>query len=67
MMASSGRLKQGEKGVISARVSTAGKSGCVSETITVRSNDPKRPKVVLTLSAIIVETMQSPAAMPLCK
>jgi hypothetical protein len=58
-MASSGRLKSGEKGAITARVATTTKKGFVLETINVKSNDPKRPKVALTLQALIMEN--SPA------
>jgi hypothetical protein len=54
-MASSGRLKPGEKGTITARVATEAKKGVVIETVDVKSNDPKRPKVVLTLQALIME------------
>jgi len=60
-MASSSHLKQGEKGIISARVSTAMKSGPIEETIEIVSNDPKRPKVILTLEATVLETLMPPA------
>jgi len=52
-MASSSHLKQGEKGKITAKISTIGKKGLTIETIEVVSNDPKRPKEVLTLQATI--------------
>lgn len=54
-MASSGRLKPGEKGTITARVATTTKKGIMLETVSVKSNDPKRPKVILTLQALIRE------------
>lgn len=54
-MASSSHLKHGEKGVITAKVSTIGKKGLTIETIEVFSNDPKRPKEALTLQATIVD------------
>ena len=54
-MAGSGRLKPGEKGMITARVSTALKDGLTTETVEVVSNDPKRPKIVLTLKAIVLK------------
>ena len=60
-MASSSHLKQGEKGMITARVSTVMKSGPLEETIEVVSNDPKRPKVILTLEATVLENMLPPA------
>jgi hypothetical protein len=56
-MASSSHLKQGEKGAITARVSTAMKSGPIEETIEVVSNDPKRPKVILTLDAVVLDNL----------
>jgi hypothetical protein len=54
-MASSSHLKHGEKGIITVRVSTAGKKGLIAETIEVVSNDPKRPKEVLTVQATVVD------------
>ncbi len=59
-MASSSHLKHGEKGAITARVSTAMKSGPIAETIEVVSNDPKRPKVILTLEAEVLENLVPP-------
>jgi len=63
-MASSSHLKSGEKGIITARVSTLMKIGLTSETIEVVSNDPKRPKVMLTLKANILENMRTPKTSP---
>ncbi len=54
-MASSSHLKPGEKGVITAKMSAVGKKGDIVEAIEVVSNDPKRPKEVLTLQATIVD------------
>jgi hypothetical protein len=54
-MASSSHLKPGEKGIITVKASTEGKSGLLVETAEVVSNDPKRPKVVLTLQATVVD------------
>jgi hypothetical protein len=59
-MASSNHLKQGEKGTITARMSTAMKIGSIEETIEVVSNDPKRPKVILTLEAWVLENLLPP-------
>jgi len=53
VMASSSHLKQGERGMITAKISTVGKKGHFLETIEVLSNDPKRPKEVLTLEATV--------------
>jgi len=59
-MASSSHLMQGEKGIILAHLSTVMKSGPIEETIEVVSNDPRRPKVILTLETFVVEPL--PAA-----
>jgi hypothetical protein len=56
-MASSSHLKHGEKGAITAIISTIGKKGLTVETIEVVSNDPKRPKAALTLQTIIVDVV----------
>ncbi len=56
-MASSSRLKPGEKGRITARVSTLLKKGLVTETVEVVSNDPKRLKAILTLQATVLENL----------
>jgi hypothetical protein len=55
VVASSSHLKAGEKGGITGRISTLMKKGFISETIEVVCNDPKRPKVVLTMQATILE------------
>ena len=57
-MASSSRLKPGEKGSITAKVDTAQRNSILVKTIQLISNDPKRPTVVLTLKATIQETPQ---------
>lgn len=51
MMASSSRLKPGERGRFTARVNTKGMKGMVQKTVEVTSNDPERPKVTLTIRA----------------
>jgi len=55
VVASSSHLNAGEKGGIIARVSTLMKKGFITETIEVVSNDHKRPTVILTLQATILE------------
>jgi len=50
-MASSSRLKPGERGRFTARLNTKGMRGMVLKTVEVLSNDPERPKVVLTIRA----------------
>lgn len=57
-MASSGHLKPGEKGTITATVDTTGKTGPMNKAVRVKSNDPKRPVVSLTTKAFI----KAPAA-----
>ncbi len=52
-MASSSHLKPGEKGGITTRLETLNRAGLVVKTIEVVSNDPGRPKVILTLKAEI--------------
>ncbi len=56
MMASSSHLKQGERGLISARIATKNKTGAINETVEVVSNDPIRPKVKLTVQATVIES-----------
>ncbi len=67
MMASSSRLKQGEKGEISVRVATISKSGVINETIDVTSNDPQRPKVRLILKATVVDNLLPVDQGDICK
>jgi hypothetical protein len=52
-MASSSRLKPGEKGSITARVDTSQRNGFLIKTIQLLNNDPNKPTVVLTLKAMI--------------
>jgi len=59
-MASSSRLKAGEKGAVTARIATQLKQGEVTETVEVLTNDPRRPKVVLTLRARVLENITIP-------
>lgn len=53
-MASSGRLGAGETGRISAKVDTTGRQGRLIKTVEVMSNDPQRPRVILTLRATVL-------------
>jgi hypothetical protein len=48
-MASSSRLKPGEKGEIRVSVDVRGKQGYISKTINVYTNDPKEPVSTLTV------------------
>jgi hypothetical protein len=57
VVAGSSHLKAGEKGKITARMSTLMKNGFITETIEVVSNDPKRPAMILTLQATILENI----------
>lgn len=52
-MASSSHLKPGEKGSIRARLDTQNRAGFVVKTVEVVSNDPGRPRVILTLKAAV--------------
>jgi len=56
-VAGSDHLKPGERGTITVHVSTVMKAGSVAETVEVVSNDPKRPKIVLTLQAVVVKKL----------
>ncbi len=60
MMAGPSHLKPGEEGLISVRVAIPNKAGALAETVAVKSNDPMRPKVILTVLATIVENLMSP-------
>jgi hypothetical protein len=53
VVASSSRLKPGEKGKIDAKIAISGKKGYISKSIRIFSNDPKKPVVSLTLKAEI--------------
>ncbi len=61
MMASSGRLKPGEKGKLTAKIDTHNRSGLTTKSVEVFTNDPERPKVVLMLKADI-EGQEHPKA-----
>jgi hypothetical protein len=50
-MASLSHLKPGEKGSITARLDTRNRAGVIVKTVEVVSNDPGRPKAILTLKA----------------
>jgi len=52
-MASSSRLKPGEKGKITAKINIKDRAGSISKSVQVFSNDPKRHIVSLFLKAII--------------
>jgi hypothetical protein len=52
-MASSSHIKPGEKGKITVKINTKGRTGVISKGIKVFSNDPKRHVVTLFLRAII--------------
>jgi len=56
-MASSSRLKPGEKGKIHVVVDPAGKRGIISKTIKVFSNDPKQPVVTLSVTMEIKDAV----------
>jgi Protein of unknown function (DUF1573) len=53
VVASSSHLKPGEKGKIDAKINISGRTGYISKSIRVFSNDPKKPEVSLTLKALI--------------
>ncbi|MBI5639825.1 MAG: c-type cytochrome [Nitrospirae bacterium] len=55
-MASSSRLKPGEKGRISVSVDVRGKRGSLTKTIQVYANDQKRPVTTLSLRMYLKDT-----------
>ncbi len=52
-MASSGHLKPLEKGKIDVTVDVKGKSGPLSKTVQVHTNDPNKPLAILTLKMVV--------------
>jgi hypothetical protein len=56
-MAGPSRLKPGGKSSITVRVAPQLKNGVMVEKIEVSSNDPKRPKITLTVQAQVIENM----------
>lgn len=52
-MASSDHIKPGDNGKITAKVDVKGRTGTLSKTVQVFSNDPKKPVVTLFLKAIL--------------
>jgi hypothetical protein len=53
-MAGPSHLKPGEKGSILIKVTTAGRLGDVMENVEVRSTDPVRPQITLTIKAYVL-------------
>lgn len=51
-------LEPGESANIGAAFNTSGRKGNQSKTITITTNDPKRPTVVLTISGVIMEKVE---------
>jgi hypothetical protein len=52
-MAGSSHLKPGDRGTIRASLDTRSRIGEIVRTIQVFTNDPKRPRVILTVKADI--------------
>ena len=52
-MLSAKQIPPGQSGQIEAAVKTEGVSGKIEKTVTVTSNDPRQPQVVLNLVAIV--------------
>jgi hypothetical protein len=53
VVASSSHLKPGEEGKIVAKIDTKGRTGFISKTVNVLTNDPQKPAVNLVLKALI--------------
>jgi hypothetical protein len=52
-MASSSQIKPGERGSIKVTVDVGNADGTLVKSVSVYSNDPKRPQVTLTIKAEI--------------
>jgi len=52
-MASSSHLKPGEKGTLTASIDTRSRVGMTVKSVEVFTNDPAKPRLVLTLKAYI--------------
>ncbi len=52
-MASSDHINPGGEGKISAKVDIRGRTGTISKSVQVFSNDPKRPTVTLSIKALM--------------
>ncbi|PIQ93240.1 MAG: hypothetical protein COY75_07960 [Nitrospirae bacterium CG_4_10_14_0_8_um_filter_41_23] len=52
-MASSSRLKPGEKGNIIAKIGIKGRAGSISKSVQIFSNDPEKKVLTLILRATI--------------
>jgi hypothetical protein len=52
-VASSGHLKPQEEGKINVAVDVKGKSGSLSKTVQVYTNDPDKPVTTLTLKMVV--------------
>jgi len=53
VVASSSRLEPGEKGSIDAKVYTKDRTGSLSKSVNVFSNDPEKPTVRLSIKTTI--------------
>ena len=56
VVTSSSHLKTNEKGTIVVKVNTEGRNGVFSKSIFVKTNDPKRLNITLTLSMTVIKT-----------
>lgn len=63
-MASSSRLKPGDRGIINTTVSTKGRSGHMAKAVVVRSNDPKNRVITLVLKADVRKSVPSTETAP---
>ncbi len=58
-MASSSRLKPGEKGKIRVEVNIRGKFGLIMKTIQVVTNDPERPQTTLSVKMLVKDLIHT--------
>lgn len=55
-----GPIKPGEKDTIDVYIDTAGKRGSFAKTVTINTNDPSNPSVVLQLRATVMAPAETP-------
>lgn len=57
---SKGEIQPGEKGFVDAVYFTTGRPGVFRKTITVTTNDPDKPNVILTIKGDVISTPKNP-------
>jgi hypothetical protein len=60
LRAGQGPIKSGEADTVDVYIDTAGKRGTFAKTVTINTNDPSKPSVVLQLRATVIPPAGSP-------